>query len=232
MNCHNILDDYLEYQSDINLRTDSDLLEIRKKYCIIQACAFLLSQVQQEKMREFEDYTKIRRKERGKDAAWIAAFLARAEFGTMATAQGDQPFLVTRNFAYDKAVHAIYMHGAKKGRTYNSAREAPRVCFSASEAGRLLPAKSAMNFGTEFGGVVAFGRLQVVEDFDEAKHGLQLLCDKYFPHLKPDVDYETTTDTDLKITAVLRIDIENWSGKEKKAPDDFPGAFYFDDVLE
>ena len=179
-----------------------------------------------------EDYTKIRRSERGKDDAWILAFLARAEFGTMATAQGDQPFLVTRNFAYDQAAHAIYMHGAKKGRTYESARGAPRVCFSASEAGRLLPGKRAMNLGTEFGGVVVFGRLHVVEDLGEARHGLQMLCDKYFPHLKPDVDYETATDSDLKVTAVLRIDIESWSGKESKAPDDFPGAFYFGDVTD
>ena len=158
-------------------------------------------------------------------------FLARAEFGTLATSQGDQPFLVTRNFVYDKAAHAIYMHGAKKGRTYNSARKAPRVCFSASAAGRLLPGQRAMNFGTEFGGVVAFGRLHVVDDAQEAKQGQQLLCDKYFPHLKPDVDYETTTDTDLKVTAVLRIYIESWSGKERKVPKDFPGAFFFEDVL-
>lgn len=178
-----------------------------------------------------EEYTKIRRKERGKDNAWIIIFLARAEFGTMATSQGDQPFLVTRNFAYDEAAQAIYMHGAKKGRTYESAMKAPRVCFSASKAGRLLPGDRAVNFGTEFGGVVAFGRLRVVESLDEAKHGLQLLCDKYFPHLKPDVDYETTTDADLKVTAVLRIDIESWSGKERTAPDDFPGAFRFDDKL-
>ena len=183
-------------------------------------------------MRSPDDYIKIRRKEREKDAAWIKAFLARAEFGTMATAQGDQPFLVSRNFAYDEATHAIYMHGAKKGRTYDSAREAPRVCFSASKAGRLLPAQRAMNLGTEYGGVVIFGRLHVVNDIDEARHGLQLLCNKYFPHLMPEVDYETTTEADLKITAVLRIDIESWSGKEKKAPDDYPGAFYFDDILE
>ena len=179
-----------------------------------------------------EEFTKIRRKERGKDDVWIKDFLARAEFGTMATAKGDQPFLVTRNFAYDETAHAIYMHGAKKGRTHDKAMEAPRVCFSASEAGRLLPAKRAMNLGTEFGGVVAFGRLHLVDDAAEARHGLQLLCSKYFPHLEPGVDYETTTEADLKVTAVLRIDIESWSGKEKKAPEDFPGAFYFHDVIE
>lgn len=182
-------------------------------------------------MENTEDFIKMRRKDRRKDDDWIKVFLGRAEFGTLATVEGDQPFLVTRNFAYDEESHVIYMHGAKKGRTYKSARKGPRACFSASEAGRLLPAKRAMDFGTEFGGVVIFGRLHVVEDIDEARYGLQLLCDKYFPHLRPDVDYETTTDSDLKITAVLRIDIQSWSGKEKKVPDDFPGAFYFDDLV-
>lgn len=178
-----------------------------------------------------EQLTKIRRKERGRDETWIREFLVRAEYGTLATVQDDQPFLVTRNYAYDEAAHAIYMHGAKKGRTYESAGIAPRVCFSISESGRLLPGKRASNLGTEFSGVVIFGRLQVVADPDEAKHGLQLLCDKYFPHLKPDVDYERTTDSDLKVTAVLRVDIESWSGKESKAPEDFPGAFYYKDIL-
>jgi nitroimidazol reductase NimA-like FMN-containing flavoprotein (pyridoxamine 5'-phosphate oxidase superfamily) len=177
-----------------------------------------------------EEYTNIRRKERGKDDAWIKAFLARAEFGTMATARGDQPFLVTRNFAYDAGAHAIYMHGAMKGRIFKSALGDPQVCFSASEAGRLLPGKRAMNLGTEFSGVVIFGRLHVVADLTEARRGLQLLCDKYFPHLEPQVDYEPITEADLKVTAVLRVDIENWSGKESKAPDDFPGAFYFKDI--
>ena len=60
------------------------------------------------------------------------------------------------------------------------------------------------------------GQGVIVDDPDEAKHGLQLLMDKHFPHLKPDVDYESTTDTDLKVTAVLRLDVESWSGKEKK----------------
>jgi len=34
-------------------------------------------------MQTLEDTTKIRRKEHNNDAAWIKAFLARAEFGTM-----------------------------------------------------------------------------------------------------------------------------------------------------
>ena len=181
-------------------------------------------------MGKTEDLTKIRRHDRAKDNAWIKEFIQRALFGTMATSQDGQPFLVARNFAYDPEKHAIYMHGAKKGRTIENAQAYPKVCFSVSEMGRLLPDERAMEFSVEFAGVVAFGNISVVDDPDEAKHGLQLLCDKYFPHLKPGVDYETTTDTDLKVTAVFRIDIESWSGKEKKVADDFPGAFLFEDI--
>ncbi len=183
-------------------------------------------------MGKTDDLTKIRRHDRAKDEVWIRDFIQRAPFGTMASSYDGQLFLITRNFAYDPEAHAIYMHGAKKGRTIENVQAYPKVCFSVSEMGRLLPDERAMEFSVEFSGVVAFGKISVVTDPDEAKHGLQLLCDKYFPHLKPDVDYEPTTDTDLKVTAVFRIDIESWSGKEKKVADDFPGAFYYDQVLE
>ncbi len=66
-----------------------------------------------------------------------------------------------------------------------------------------------------------------MEDPDEAKAALQQLVDKYFPHLQVGRDYIPVRDVDLKVTAVLRLDIEAWSGKQKKAADDFPGAFRF-----
>ncbi|MBC8264334.1 MAG: pyridoxamine 5'-phosphate oxidase family protein [Anaerolineales bacterium] len=163
-----------------------------------------------------QPFNRIRRQDRAKDDAWIRAFLRRAPFGSMATVCDGQPFIVARKFAYDKAAHAIYLHGAAKGRTYENVQADGRVCFSASEMGRLLPAKRAMNFSMEYFGVVVFGRAVIVTDAVEAKHGLQLIMDKYFPHLRPGEDYEPATDTDLKVTAVYRIDIESWSGKEKR----------------
>jgi len=169
-----------------------------------------------------EPFNKIRRQDRAKDDAWIRAFLHRAPFGSMATVHDGQPFIVTRKFAYDEATHAIYLHGAARGRTYDNVQADGRVCFSASEMGRLLPAKRAMDFSVEYSGVVVFGRATIVTDTVEAQRGLQLILDKYFPHLRPGEDYEPATDTDLKVTAVYRIDIESWSGKEKRAETDVP----------
>jgi nitroimidazol reductase NimA-like FMN-containing flavoprotein (pyridoxamine 5'-phosphate oxidase superfamily) len=170
-------------------------------------------------------FNQIRRKDLAKNDAWIRAFLHRAAFGSLATVHDGQPFIVTRNFAYDEAAHAIYLHGAVQGRTHENVLADARACFGVSEMGRLLPAARAMNFGVEYAGVVVFGRTTIVTDTTEAKRGLQLLLDKYFPHLRPGEDYAPATDEDLKVTAVYRIEIESWSGKEKKAEADFPGAF-------
>jgi nitroimidazol reductase NimA-like FMN-containing flavoprotein (pyridoxamine 5'-phosphate oxidase superfamily) len=177
--------------------------------------------------RTTEPPNKIRRSQRAKDDDWIRSFLHRAPIGVMATENNGQPFLVTRNFAYDEAAHAIYMHGATKGRTYENVMANDRVCFSVSEMGRLLPANTAVEFGVEYAGVVVFGRASIVEDETEATHGLQSLLDKYFPHMRPGTDYEPIQPDALEITAVYRIDIEAWSGKQKEVPDDYPGAFNY-----
>jgi len=170
---------------------------------------------------------KIRRNERKKRDAWIREFLLRGEIGVMATALGDQPFLVTRNFVYDENRHAIYMHGAQKGRTFENIQANPKVCFSVSEMGRLIPNTTALEFGVEYSGVVIFGSAKLVNDEIEAEHGLRILLEKYFPHLNFGVDYKPITPEALKVTAVFRIDIDSWSGKELKHEENYPGAFYF-----
>ena len=165
-----------------------------------------------------QSLTEMRRADREiKDKEWIIAMLDRADYGVLATCKDGQPFTVARNFAYDPERHAIYFHGARKGRTFENVGEGTPANLNVSEMGEWIIADRAMNFGVKYKGVVVFGTLRIVAEPDEAKHGLQLLMDKHFPQLKPDVDYEATTDTDLKVTAVLRLDVEEWSGKEKKS---------------
>ncbi len=161
--------------------------------------------------------------------AWIIAFLRRAGMATIATAQGEQPFISTLLFAYDQRAHAIYFHTARHGRVWENinanARAGSRVCLSAAEMGRLLPAATALNFSVEYQSVVVFGPARLVEDAVESEHGLQLLLEKYFPHLRPTRDYRPITPDELRLTATYRLDVEEWSGKRKSVAEDFPGAF-------
>lgn len=169
-----------------------------------------------------------RRKDRAvEDDAWIEAFLQRAPYAVIATSYEGQPFINTNLFVYDPGARAIYFHTNREGRTRFNLEANPRACFSVSEMGRLLPADTALEFSVEYSGVTAFGQVRVLSDESEAKHGLQLLLDKYFPHLHPGQEYRPIQPEELDRTAVYRLDIESWSGKRKAIPGDFPGSFYF-----
>jgi nitroimidazol reductase NimA-like FMN-containing flavoprotein (pyridoxamine 5'-phosphate oxidase superfamily) len=103
----------------------------------------------------------------------------------------------------------------------------PRVCFCVAEMGRLLPADTSMEVGVEYASAVVFGTMEVVTDYEQAKRGLQMLLDRYFRHLKPGEDYREIIKEEVDATAVYRIRVEAWSGKETWAREDFPGAFTF-----
>ena len=173
----------------------------------------------------------LRRRDRGKDDAWVAAFLRRASYGFLATVGHErQPFLNSNLFVFDDTGggRRIYLHTHRTGRTRDNLEAAEKVAFSTVAMGRLLPAPEALEFSVEYAGVVAFGTGRVVEDAEEARTALQMLLDKYAPHLKPGIDYRPTTDDELRRTAVYRIDVETWSGKQKEVAEDFPGAFSLD----
>lgn len=176
--------------------------------------------------------THVRRQDRAvTDEAWIRDFLQRAAVGTLATVHEGQPFLNTNLFVYDQEKHVIYLHTARTGRTRDNVSGNGRICFSVSEMGRLLPADVALEFSVEYASVVVFGTAVIVADPEEQTHGLQLLLDKYAPHLRPERDYRPIVPEELKRTAVYRIDIVEWSGKQKKVNADFPGAYHYEDVV-
>jgi len=170
----------------------------------------------------------MRRSDRAvEDERWITQFLHHAAVGTLATVHEGQPYINTNLFVYDKDAHCIYTHTARVGRTQANISQHERVCFSIMEMGRLLPAEEALEFSVEYAGVTVFGHASIVDDKEEATRALQMLLDKYAPHLKPDEDYRPPVEDELKRTAVFRITIETWSGKKKEVETDFPGAFWY-----
>jgi uncharacterized protein len=167
------------------------------------------------------------RKNRARGDAWIKAFLHRGAYGMLATEHEGQPFIKPVNYAYAESENAIYFHGALKGRTRVNIENNPRVSFCVAEMGRLLPAETARGVGVEYASVVVFGRVELTSDAEQARHGLQLLLDRYFPHLKTGIDYREINAEDLMDTAVYRLAIDSWSGKATQGKRDIPGAFDF-----
>lgn len=170
----------------------------------------------------------VRRADRAvEDDGWIKTFLHRAAVGTLATVHDGQPFMNTNLYIYDEATNAIYIHTARVGRTRANIEHDEKACFTIMEMGRLLPADEALEFSVEYAGVTVFGKASIVDDEVAATEILQLLLDKYAPHLHAGVDYRPPVPEELKRTTVMKIAIDSWSGKKKEVAPDFPGAYWY-----
>lgn len=171
----------------------------------------------------------VRRRDKAvTDEGWIKAFLHSGAWGALATVAEGQPFINTNLYVYDEGAHAIFLHTARAGRTRSNLENDGRVCFAVAEMGRILPNEIALEFSVEYAGVMVFGRGRVVEDDEEKARALQLLTDKYAPHLKAGRDYRPANQEELDRTSVFRVDIESWSAKRNEKEADFPGAFWYD----
>lgn len=149
---------------------------------------------------------------RGDD--WIRAFLREAPMGHIASFREGQPFLTPSTFWFDERNHQIIFHSNVSGRIRSDIENNPRVCFEASELGKLLLSNVALEFSLQFRSVVVFGRARLVTVPEEARRVLYGLIKKYFPTMKPGEEFRPITDKELRATSVYAIQIEAWSGKE------------------
>ena len=156
----------------------------------------------------------VRKTDRACNDKWIAAFLARAQVGHLATSWEDQPFITPLIFWYDPQPHEIYFHHTKEGgRLHANLEQSDKVCFEASEMGRLIPADTALAFSMQYQSAVVFGHVRQVDEEAKQRRILYGLIAKYFPGMQPGVDYREITQGELDRTAVFALPIDSWSGK-------------------
>ncbi len=164
--------------------------------------------------REAQDFSRVLRRDRAvEDEAWIRSQLREAPYGVVATDSEHQPFINPLIFAYDEGDNAIYFHTGRRGRIFANISANPRVCFNVCRMGELIARPAAWQFDVEYDSVIVFGEARVMDDPEEARHGLKLLLAKYFPDLHYGQDYTPITTQQLGQTAVYRLEIEAWSGK-------------------
>lgn len=166
------------------------------------------------------------------DPDWIVDFLAEQRTGVLGVVDDGRPHLVTQLFVADDEAGRLYVHGARAGRVHDVvAREgATEFCFTASEMGRFVPADEPVNFTVEYASVVAYGTVDFLEDRAEKRAVLERFMTKFAPHLTPGEDYEAMSEESIDRTAVYRLDVESWSGKEGWKEPDHPGAYDLDAV--
>lgn len=153
--------------------------------------------------------SRMRRKDKEMDADDAIELLIKCEYGVLSTTDNDgQPYGVPLNYVYkDKR---IYFHSALNGHKIGNIENNSKVSFCAVGRTNLLPSE----FSTEYESVVVFGVASEAQGA-ERHNALLWLLEKYSPEFMEEGEiYIGKYD---KVTKVIKIDIEQVSGKKSPA---------------
>ncbi len=144
------------------------------------------------------------------DRSVLAGLLQACHVGRLGTIGRDgYPLVKPLNFAYHDG--KIYFHTAREGEKIDDIKRDSRVCFEvdlpiALVKSRGIPCKAEYLYRS----VIVKGRAYVVEDPAERLAALRRLMEKY----QPEGGYGEFPEEKVAITGIVRIDIEEMTGKE------------------
>lgn len=114
------------------------------------------------------------------------------------------PYGVPINHYYENGM--LYFHGGKIGHRVDAVKKCDKVCYTVFDKGYLKEGDWALNVKS----VIVFGRIRIVEDFDEAIE----LCRKLSCKFTDDESYiNEEIEKCAKATLVMELDIEHLTGK-------------------
>lgn len=118
-----------------------------------------------------------------------------------------KPYVVMMNFGYKDGV--IYFHGDPKGRKMDILRQNPDVCITMSTGHSLYHQNEnvACSYGMNYKSIIADGKIEFIEDFNEKVEALNLVMKQY-------VDREFTyNDPAVKQVCIFKVKLTNMKAK-------------------
>jgi nitroimidazol reductase NimA-like FMN-containing flavoprotein (pyridoxamine 5'-phosphate oxidase superfamily) len=144
------------------------------------------------------------------DAAEIDGLILQGRLATLSLCRSGEPYIVTMNYGFDGERMALYFHCAHEGLKIDFIGENPRTCATIVHDMGYKTGKCDHAYRS----VVIRGRMHVVRDRGEKKHGLDILI------RHQEDDWETVRSRTLPDeqaydrVCVLRLDIDHITGKE------------------
>lgn len=146
------------------------------------------------------------------DKKQIEEFIAEEQILRIAFYDDGDIYLVPVNYGYtyENEKYAFYFHGAKAGRKYELSKLRPEVGFEIDGKYQLLENEMACGFSASFQSVIGTGTLQLVEDTEEKRIGLNAVMKQTTQRAEWSYNEEL-----LKAVAVFRLDVHKLSCKAK-----------------
>lgn len=122
------------------------------------------------------------------------------------------PYIVPLNYGYtwdDQLV--FYFHCAPEGRKLNCIRHDNHVCFEIDTGHELIQHEHACNWGMHYKSIIGNGLIEIIDNPDEKRIGLDLLM-KHYMFKGEHINYDEHI---FKHTVVLKMSVTEFTGKQK-----------------
>jgi uncharacterized protein len=145
-----------------------------------------------------------------RDRAILIGLLQTSHVGRLGTiGKGGYPMVKPLNFSYYEG--KIYFHSAQEGEKIDDIKRDNRICFEVDQPIALVKSRGTpCKAGYLYQSVIVKGRAHIVADSAERLAALSQLMEKY----QPEGGYGEFSEEKRSITAIVRIDIEEITGKE------------------
>lgn len=156
------------------------------------------------------DNSIVRRQDRILSEEESKTLLRNGEYGYLSMiSDDDKPYGIPISYVWNEE-DCIYFHCAPEGHKLKAIAKHKDVSFCVVGHTRVIPS----DFTTEYQSIVLKGTIELVSDDVEGIRALELILDKYSPDDK--VMGLKYAEKSLHRTGILRLKIDEWSGKTKK----------------
>ena len=156
-----------------------------------------------------------RRERQITDETQIMDILDKGKVLHLGLAVDNEPYVVPMNYGYTKenGKLVIYLHSAVRGKKLDMIRMNPKVFFEIDCD--LLPFESELpcQYGISYSSVMGKGTARIVEDVEEKKQAMSILM-----KTQTGKDF-TFEDRLVSIVAVIRIDVDAYTAKQRPVPE-------------
>jgi nitroimidazol reductase NimA-like FMN-containing flavoprotein (pyridoxamine 5'-phosphate oxidase superfamily) len=128
---------------------------------------------------------------------------------------GGRPVVIPMTYHYSAdQPRLLYCHGGVQGRLMTHLAAGRPVCVTVTEVNGLVYSRTALDHSVNYRSVVMFARAAAVQpDPAECARVLEAMIARYFPGRTSGVDYEAPSREHLAATALVALEIEEWSAK-------------------
>lgn len=153
----------------------------------------------------------MRRKERQATQEQATLWLRESEFAVLCMNDADgKPYGVPISPVL--VDNTVYFHCAPDGKKLECIAFQPDVCLVCADGVVPIPEQ----YSTAFHSAIAFGTASIVQDEAEKIEALRLICEKYAASNM--AGFDEAISRSLHRTWIVRIDLSQITGKQKKLP--------------